>query len=298
MSTNQNVTSTTIVKDPTYIEGLAKTFSKRIPSLLDPNQIQVDPSKFQQQVAGLSPLQQQAAQMSATQAGLGTLSFDPSGAVSGVGQGTGIAGFQPFLTAAAGLTGPQAGQAFMSPFQQQVIDTTKQAFEQERQAGRQAIADAAIGAGAFGGGREGVQRAVYDAETAAQMARLEADLRSQGFSQAQDQAARAFEMQTGLARLQPELAAGLQKSLAGFGTQSQAQQQTALDAQRANQLAQETAYRDQVREFANLFGTLKTGAPQMTQNLAPAPTALQGIIGTGGMIGGILSGLGNILGQG
>ena len=63
-------------------------------------------------------------------------------------------------------------------------------------------------------------------------------------------------MQTGLARLQPELAAGLQKSLAGFGTQSQAQQQTALDAQRANQLAQETAYRDQVREFANLFLSL------------------------------------------
>ena len=43
--------------------------------------------------------------------------------------------------------------------------------------------------------------------------------------QAQDQAARAFDMQTGLARLQPELASGLQKSLSGFGTQSQAQQQ-------------------------------------------------------------------------
>mgnify|MGYP001415867299 FL=1 len=217
--TNQNVTQTSIVKDPTYVEGPAKAFSTRITSLLDPNKIEVDPSKFQQQVAGLSPLQQQAAQQAATQAGLGALSFDPSGAVSNVGQGTGIAGFQPFLSAAAGLTGPQAFQPFMSPFQQQVIDTTKQAFEQERAGGRQAIADAAIQSGAFGGGREGVQRAVYDAETAAQMARLEADLRSKGFAQAQDQAARAFDMQTGLARLQPELASGLQKSLSGFGTQ-------------------------------------------------------------------------------
>ena len=298
MTTNQNLTQTSIVKDPTYVEGPAKAFSTRITSLLDPKQIEVAPSKFQQQVAGLSPLQHQAAQQAATQAGLGSLSFDPSGAVSGVGQGTGIAGFQPFLSAAAGLTGPQAFQPFMSPFQQQVIDTTKQAFEQERAGGRQAIADAAIQSGAFGGGREGVQRAVYDAETAAQMARLEADLRSKGFAQAQDQAARAFDMQTGLARLQPELAAGLQKSLSGFGTQSQAQQQQVLDADQANRRRQEEAFRNQLIDFGNLFGTLKSGAPTMQQKFEPAPTALQGIIGTGTMIGSVLGGLGSILGQG
>ena len=62
MSTNQNLTQTSIVKDPTYVEGPAKAFSTRITSLLDPSKIEVDPSKFQQQVAGLSPLQQQAAQ--------------------------------------------------------------------------------------------------------------------------------------------------------------------------------------------------------------------------------------------
>ena len=296
--TNQNVTQTSIVKDPTYVEGPATAFSKRITGLLDPSKIQVDPSKFQEQVAGLSPLQQQAAQQAATQAGLGALSFDPSGAVSNVGQGTGIAGFQPFLSAAAGLTGPQAFQPFMSPFQQQVIDTTKQAFEQERAGGRQAIADAAIQSGAFGGGREGVQRAVYDAETAAQMARLEADLRSKGFAQAQDQATRAFDMQPGLARLQPELAAGLQKSLSGFGTQSQAQQQQVLDADQANRRRQEEAFRNQLIDFGNLFGTLKSGAPTMQQKFEPAPTALQGIIGTGTMIGSVLGGLGSILGQG
>ena len=133
MSTNQNITQTSIVKPPSYVEGPAKAFSQRITSLLDPSKIEVDPSKFQEQVAGLSPLQQQAAQMAATQAGLGTLSFDPSGAVSGVGQGTGIAGVQPFLSAAAGMTGPQAAQAFMSPFQQQVIDATRQSFQETEQ---------------------------------------------------------------------------------------------------------------------------------------------------------------------
>ena len=296
--TTQNVTSTQVIKDPTYVEGPATAFSKRITGLLDPNQIQVDPTKFQEQVAGLSPLQQQAAQMQATHAGLGTLTFDPSGAVSGVGQGTGIAGFQPFLTAAQGLTGPQAQQAFMSPFQQQVIDTSLQALERQRAAGRQAISDAAITAGAFGGGREGVQRGVYDAETAAQMARLEADLRSKGFTQARDEAARQFEMQTGLARLQPELAAGLQKGLSGFGTTSQVQQQQVLDAERRNRQAQEEAFRNQLFDFSNLFGSLKSGVgAQQRQNLEPAPTRLQGIIGAGTMLGSVLGGLGNILGQ-
>ena len=70
---SQNVTSTQIIKDPTYVEGPATAFSQRITSLLDPSKIQVDPSKFQEQVAGLGPLQQQAAQMAATQAGLGKL---------------------------------------------------------------------------------------------------------------------------------------------------------------------------------------------------------------------------------
>ena len=298
MSNGQTVTSTQIIKDPTYVEGPAKAFSQRITSLLDPSKIQVDPSKFQQQVAGLSPLQQQAAQQAATQAGLGALTFDPSGAVSSVGQGTGIAGFQPFLSAAAGLAGPQAFQPFMSPFQQQVIDTTKQAFEQERAAGRQAISDAAIRAGAFGGAREGVQRGVYDAETTAQLARLEADLRAQGFQRAQDQAAQAFGQQTDLARLQPELASGLQRALSGFGTTSQAQQQQVLDADRMNRQAQEQAFRDQVREFADLFSTLRGNIRgQTTQDFEPAPSRLQGILGAGTMLGSVLGGLGSILGQ-
>jgi len=297
MSTNQNITQTSIVKPPSYVEGPAKAFSQRITSLLDPSKIEVDPSKFQEQVAGLSPLQQQAAQMAATQAGLGTLTFDPAGAVSGVGQGTGIAGFQPFLSAAAGMTGPQAAQAFMSPFQQQVIDATRQSFERDRAAGRQAISDAAIQAGAFGGGREGVQRAVYDAETAARLAELEAGLRQEGLRTARDEAARQFDMQTGLARLQPELAEGLQSALSGFGTTSQVQQQQVLDAEQLNRQRQEEAFRNQLIDFSNLFATLQGGPAQQRQEFQPAPTRLQGILGAGTMLGSVLGGLGSILGQ-
>ena len=49
------------------------------------------------QVAGVDPLTQAAQQRAATQAGLGQLTFTPEGTVSGIGTGTGVAGFQPFL---------------------------------------------------------------------------------------------------------------------------------------------------------------------------------------------------------
>jgi len=57
-------------------------------------------------VEAQSALAQQAQQQAATQGGLGALTFDQTtGAISGVGSGTGIAGYQPFLDQA----GTQAG---------------------------------------------------------------------------------------------------------------------------------------------------------------------------------------------
>ena len=121
----------------------------------------LDTSKFAPQVAGLGAIQQQAQQQAATQAGLGTLQFDPTtGAVSGV-SGTGVAGYQPFLQAAAGLTSPTAYQQFESPYQQAVTQATLQSFDEQAQAREQAIRDQAVASGAFGGGREGVQLAEY-----------------------------------------------------------------------------------------------------------------------------------------
>ena len=82
------------------------------------------------QVAAQNVLTQAAQQQAATQAGLGQLTFDPTtGAVTGAGAGTGVAGYQPFLDQAAAYSGPQAYQQFMSPYQQQVIDTTLAEFD-------------------------------------------------------------------------------------------------------------------------------------------------------------------------
>ena len=95
-------------------------------------------SGLTQQVAGLDPLQQQAQQRA--QQGLGS--------------------FQPFLTQAQQLsgagagTGPQSVQAFMSPYQQQVIDTSLSEFDRQAAINRQTIRDQAVRSGAFGSGRE------------------------------------------------------------------------------------------------------------------------------------------------
>ena len=66
----------------------------------------------------------------------------------------GLGSFQPFIqqaqiASAAGIS-PQIAQQFMSPYQQQVIDTTLNEFDRQAQAQEQRIRDQAIASGAFG----------------------------------------------------------------------------------------------------------------------------------------------------
>jgi hypothetical protein len=77
----------------------------------------------------------------------------------------------------------------MSPYQQDVISTALQEFDVQAQKGLPALAAQAIGAGAFGGGREGVQRAEYQSASDRNRAALQAQLLQQGFGQAQQLAA-------------------------------------------------------------------------------------------------------------
>ena len=52
----------------------------------------------------------------------------------------GLGSFQPFLTTAAASSGPQAYQQFMSPYQQDIIDTTLQEFDVQAAKGIPALA--------------------------------------------------------------------------------------------------------------------------------------------------------------
>ena len=277
----ENVTTRTITQAPEYLQpGIEKFLDLSVAQAGDA----IDTSKFAPSVVGLGALQQQAQQQAATQAGLGTLQFDPTtGAVSGV-SGTGVAGFQPFLQAAQDLTSPTAFQQFESPYQQAVRDATLQAFDEQAAARQQQIADSAVTMGAFGGGREGVQRAEYQRKSDMDRALLQAQLNQAGFTQAQDLASQAFNRQQGLAQLQPQLAAQNIGISSGLVQQDLAFRQAIQDAQaQANRMS---AF-EPIDRLAR-FGQGLTGVggglgsvQTMTGPAAPQQSPLAGAINTG-----------------
>ena len=216
------------------------------------------------QVAGQNVLTQAAQQQAATQAGLGQLTFGAEGDVTGVGTGTGVAGYQPFLDQAAAYSGPQAFQGFMSPYQQQVIDTTLAEFDTQTARGVPQLAADAINVGAFGGGREGVAQAQYASDAAAKRAALQAQLLGQGFTQSNQLANQAFEQQRNLASLQPSLAASGVQQLGAAGTGNLAFQQAQLDAaQQRNQLAYNEPL-SRLNAFGSGIAAQLSGAPTTT----------------------------------
>ena len=235
------------------------------------------------QVAGQNVLTQASQQQAATQAGLGTLQYGPQGQVTGVGAGTGVAGYEPYLQAAQAATGPQAYQAYMSPYQQDVISTTLAEFDRQRQIQQQKVGAQAIQAGAFGGGREGVQLAEYGALSDMNRAALQAQLLQQGFGQAQQLASQQFEQQKGLASLQPSLAATGIQQLGAAGTSNLAYQQALLDAQRGQaQLAYQEPY-TRLGQLGSGIASIAGGVPvsqTVTQQGAATPGALSQAITT------------------
>jgi hypothetical protein len=271
---------TTITRPSPIIEEAQKNY---LESLRDQVQVPLDTSKFAPGVAGVSALEQAAQQQAATQAGLGTLSFDPTtGTVTGVGTGTGVGGFQPFLDAAQAATGPTA---FLAE------------FDRTRGAGEQAIADAAVRAGAFGGGREGVQLAEYQTKSDLDRARLLAQLNQAGFTQAQQLAAQQFGQQAQLAQLQPNLAMQNIGIAGGIGQQDFQRRQAIDDAARqASRLQQFEAIERLGRLGQGIAGiTPGGGSIQTVQGIAaPAPSPIGSALtaGLGAFSLGKLFGLG------
>ena len=206
-----DITKTQALPAP-FIETLGKTFGEQL-GRLTPTAI--DTSKFAPEVApqiggGFTQAAQQAA---ATQAGLGALQFDATtGAVSGMGAGTGISGYQPFLEGAQALTGTGAGTgagsiaSYQSPYTSAVKDAMEAQMLQEHQRQGNVRSAQAVGAGAFGGGRFGAETAVADSQYAQNLAAMQAQMDMQGFQQAS--AARQGDLRNlqGLAQLQPQLA--------------------------------------------------------------------------------------------
>ena len=218
------------------------------------------------QIAGQNVLTQAAQQQAATQGGLGALTFGTEGQVTGVGAGTGVSGYEPYLTQAGQYSGPNAYQQFMSPYQQDIIDTTLTDFDYQTAQGVPQLSANAINAGAFGGGRDAVAQAQYASDAARQRANLQATMLGQGFTQANMLANQGFDQQRNLASLQPSLAASGVQQLGAAGTGNLAYQQAILDAQQQqNQLAYNEPL-SRIQAFGSGIASQASGSPLTTTN--------------------------------
>ena len=200
----------------------------------------------------------------------------------------GLGSYAPYLQAAEAATGPTAYQAYMSPYQQDVIQSTLQEYDIQAQKGLKGIAQQALQAGAFGGGREGVQRAEYQSASDRNRAALQAQLLQQGFGQAQQLAAQQYQQQIGLAQQAPAAVGTQIAGLTALGSQQQARQQAELEAQR--QLAYQQAY--QPLQATQTLGSgvmgLISGYPQTTKEMiTPSPSPLSTALGTASTLAGI-----------
>ena len=219
-----------------FIEDIGKDYAQQLTAA---TAAKLDTSKFAPQIAGQTALQQQAttlagqgvgayqpyvsaagAQGTAAGTTLGGISPYISAAGAGLGAagteltgaGTAMAGVSPYLTGAAGLTGaPTSAQIsdYMSPYQQDVIDTSLAEFDRQRQIQQQDIGTAAIGVGGYGGGRHGVAEAEFTAQSGRDRAALEAQLRQQGYGQAMGLKQQDLANRMGLAGAQQQYAGGL-----------------------------------------------------------------------------------------
>jgi hypothetical protein len=202
----------------------------------------------------------------------------------------GLGGYQPYLTAAQASTGPQAYQQYMSPYQQSVIDTSLAEFDVQAQKGLPGLAAQAISQGAYGGGREGVQRAEYQTTSDRNRALLLAQLQQQGYGQAQQAAQQNYMNQLNLGQQTQGLLGTQMAGLTTLGAGETSQQQALLEAQR--QLAQQQAY--QPLNVAERYGagiqpliSGQMGRETFTSTVAPTPSPLQNILGIGSTLAGI-----------
>ncbi len=299
-----------IVREAPEIEAI------KLGLLQDAQQLAKTPIKLpEQQVAGLSGLQQQAFTGAQQAGGIG--GYQPLLATGQATLGAGLGTLGQAQAAAQGMQGlfaPTDLTPYTNPFQQAVIDQTMQELNKQAEIQQNNLAAQAVGAGAFGGSRFGVQAAeLANAQQDAQAQAL-AQLNAQNYMQALQTGQQAFEAQQGRQGQAGQLLSGIgqltgqiggqQLSAAELaqatglkdiqtqqqlGSQQQAQQQAVLNAAQAN--AQRQLFEPYSR--ISFLSDIYKGAPSTQTTLGsqvapspPQPSAFQQIAGLGtGLLG-------------
>mgnify|MGYP003133911628 CR=1 FL=1 len=226
------------------------------------------------------------------------------------GQGVGALGSasnaaSQAMATTAGTVGaydPQSYQAFMNPYQKEVMDNYTKEMQRQFDISRQGRASQALGAGAFGGSREGVLEAEAQRGFTDRLGAGIANLLAGGYQQAQTQAQKTFEDQrtaqqnaaklqlgagelgTGIGQLfgqfgvnAPRTTGQLATTLSSLGVTEQQAQQAAFDQEQQNRLARFYQPYQALQFQSGLIGqfpTLGAGTPQMGNPLLAGIGAL------------------------
>ena len=221
-----------------------------------------------------------------TFAGIDTSTYDPQVA----GQHALQTGAVSDAAGLASLVGPGAGgpgvagsiESYMSPYQDQVMEAQMAEFDRQAGIQRQGIGDQALGVGAYGGGRHGVQMAEYAKGSDMNRALLQGQLLQQGFQQGQGARAQDLAAQQGLGTYQQAM-----------GQSQQAYEQAQLDATQIAGREAEFAPFTQMGLVGQQLAQIQPGAfPTTTVGYAPpaAPASpmasfLGGASGAAGIMG-------------
>ena len=224
------------------------------------------------------------AQGKSTYAGIDTSTYAPQVA----GQHALQTGAVSDAAGLASLVGPGAGTgagsiaSYMSPYQQQVMDAQLAEFDRQAGIGRQGIGDAAARAGAFGGGRHGIQMAEYQKGSDMNRALLQGQLLQQGFQQGSGARAADLAAQQGLGTYQQAM-----------GQAQQGYEQAKLDATQLPAREKEFQPFTQMglvgQQLAQIqpgaFPTTTVGYAPPAQPASPMASFLGGASGAAGIMG-------------
>jgi hypothetical protein len=191
----------------------------------------------------------------------------------------------------------------MSPYQQQVIDQAMSNINRQGDIARQNLQAQAVRSGAFGGSREGVQRAEMERGLSETRNATISNMLNQGYQQAMQQAQQAFEAQQGRQMQGAALTGQLGQGIASLGNQvqnlgqqdvtfqyglgqsQQGQQQRELDALRATQLQSSYQPYQQLAFLSDIYKGAPSSQMALTTQSAPTPSPFQQAAGliTGGI---------------
>jgi hypothetical protein len=175
----------------------------------------------------------------------------------GTAQGALQSGIGALQGAAQGFD-PSSAQAFMNPYQQQVIDEAMRQIDRQGAIQQQGLNAQAVRAGAFGGSREGIQRQELGRNLAETRQAAIVNALQQGYGSSMQQAQQAFEQQQ---QRQLSQGQGLQGAAGQAG--SLAAQQAGLQQQGAQALSGQAGLQASIA--AQRAGLGQSAAQQLAQ---------------------------------